>query len=104
MAKNLVLFGYSGFNSSQTKSIIKILSELEDPALVLIEDGVIGSTSTTNIPYQTILDKGIQMLCVSEDVEARGLKIEDIHPNIKQIHYQDVIDLIETSDRIISWL
>ncbi|MHA1476244.1 MAG: DsrH/TusB family sulfur metabolism protein [Promethearchaeota archaeon] len=114
MAKNLILFGHSGFDLSNYQSLTKIAYNSTDCVIVLMEDGVNGVIKTSNIqnenmatdfkPYKEILEKNIPLYCVVEDLEARGLELTQLKSGIKPLSYVELIDLIETSNRVISLL
>ena len=105
MSKNLLLYGYSGFNTDQRTRMEEIISELDDSVVVLMEDGTIGTRETgKKSPYSNLIQKNIKLYCQSEDFQARGNDLGSIIDGIKPINYDELIDLIETSERIISWL
>jgi sulfur relay protein TusB/DsrH len=114
MAKNLILFGYSGFNLSNYRSLTKIANNTADCSVVLMEDGVNGVIKSLTIqnadatsdfqPYKDILEKNIPVYCVVEDLEARGFETSQLKSGINQLTYLELIDLIETSNLIISLL
>lgn len=114
MAKNLILFGHSGFDLSNYQSLTKIAYNSAECAIVLMEDGVNGVIKASNIqnenttsdfePYKEILEKNIPLYCVVEDLEARGFELSQLKSGIKQLSYIELIDLIETSNRVISLL
>lgn len=103
MAKNLVLSRISASDVSKRNQIEDLTMNLDESAIVLLEDGVIGINSP-QFPYMKLLDQKIPIFCLIEDLEARGFAPDEIKTNIKKINYDDLIDLIDKSDRIISWL
>ena len=114
MAKNLILFGHSGFDLTNYKSLTKIAHNTVDSIVVLMEDGVNGVIKSSAIqnenttsdlePYNEIIEKNIPLYCVIEDLEARGFEISQLKAEIKPLYYLELIDLIETSNRVISLL
>ena len=56
------------------------------------------------MPYSDLLNKNIPLYCVIEDLEARSYESSNLKENIKPISYLDLIDLIETSEQVISIL
>ena len=114
MAKNLILFGHSGFDLSNYQNLTKIAYNTVDCIIVLMEDGINGVVKSSTIqntdatsdfePYKDILEKNIPLYCVVEDLEARGFEASQIKAGINQLTYLELIDLIETSNRIISLL
>lgn len=103
MAKNLILYGHSGFDLHNYKSLTKITNNSAECIVVLMEDGVNGLIKSSE-PYNDILEKNIPLYCVVEDLEARGFETSQLKSGINQLTYLELIDLIETSDRIISLL
>ena len=114
MAKNLILFGHSGFDLSNYQSLTKIAYNSTDCVVVLMEDGVNGVMKSSNFqnenatsnfkPYKEIIEKNIPLYCVVEDLEARGFELTQLKSGIKPLSYFELIDLIETSNRVISLL
>ena len=114
MAKNLILFGHSGFDLSNYNSLTKIAYNSTDCVIVLMEDGVNGVIKSSNFqnenaasdfkPYKEILEKNIPLYCVVEDLEARGFEQSQLKSGINPLSYIELIDLLETSDRVISLL
>ena len=103
MAKNLILSRVSASDVLKKNQIEDLTANLEESAMVLLEDGVIGINSA-QFPYEKLEDQKIPIFCLIEDLEARGFIPDEIKANIKMINYDDLIDLIDKSDRIISWL
>ena len=114
MAKNLILFGHSGFDLSNYQNLTKIAYNSTDCVVVLMEDGVNGVMKSSNFqnenatsnfkPYKEIIEKNIPLYCVVEDLEARGFELTQLKSGIKPLSYLELIDLIETSNRVISLL
>jgi sulfur relay protein TusB/DsrH len=105
MVKNLVLYGFSGFYHCQRNRLQSAITGLEDTAVVLMEDAVIGTVKTEkNGPYSSLKDEKITLYCLSEDLNARGIDQSNLEPGISPITYDKLIDLIENSEKLISWL
>lgn len=105
MVKNLVLYGFSGFFHCQRNRLQSIISGLEDTAVVLMEDAVIGTAKTGNIgPYASLKGENVILYCLSEDLNARGFDQNNLESGIKPINYAKLMDLIEKSEKLISWL
>lgn len=105
MVKNLVLYGFSGFYHCQRNRLQSVISGLEDIAVVLMEDAVIGTAKTEkNGPYSSLKDEKITLYCLLEDLNARGIDQNNLETGINPISYSMLIDLIENSEKLISWL
>ena len=113
MSENLdviYLFGFSGLTGNQLQILLPILkSQLKKNTklgLVLIHDGVIGISKKGKIPNQMeqLLGLGITVFAMKSDMRARGIVPEYIHDQIKSIEYDDLIDIIDTTPKVISWM
>lgn len=105
MAKNLIIYGFSGFNHDQKNRMQTIAVGLEDCAVALLEDAVIGAEKNgTENPYADLINKNISFYCVVEDLKARGMDPQKLSEGISPIGYVDLIDLIDQTEKIISWL
>lgn len=113
MSENLdviYLFGFSGLTGNQLQILLPILkSQIKKNTklgLVLIQDGVIGITTRGKIPLQMeeLLGLGISVFAMKPDMKARGIAPEYIHDKIKTIDYNDLIDVIDATPKVISWM
>jgi sulfur relay protein TusB/DsrH len=113
MTENLdiiYLFGFSGLTGNQLQILLPILkSQIKKntkPGLVLIQDGVIGISTKGKIPkkMEELLDLDIAVFAMKSDIIARGITPEFIHSKIKSIEYDDLIDIIDATTKVISWM
>ena len=113
MSENLdmiYLFGFSGLTGSHLERLLPILkSQLNKNTklgLVLIHDGVIGITTKGKIPKEMVelLSLDVELFAMKSDMKARGIAPEYIHEKIKSIDYDDLIDVIDTTPKVISWM
>ena len=113
MTENLdmvYLFGYSGLTGSQLERLLPILKSQINKntklGLVLIHDGVIGITTKGKIPQgmEELLSLNVELFAMKSDMKARGIAPEYIHDKIKSIEYDDLIDVIDTTPKVISWM
>ncbi|MFX1567369.1 MAG: sulfurtransferase complex subunit TusB [Promethearchaeota archaeon] len=113
MSENLdmiYLFGYSGLTGSQLERLLPILkSQIKKNTklgLVLIHDGVIGITTKGKMPkeLEEILSLDVELFAMKSDMKARGIAPEYVHDKIKAIDYDDLIDVIDTTPKVISWM
>ncbi|MFW9820373.1 MAG: sulfurtransferase complex subunit TusB [Candidatus Thorarchaeota archaeon] len=113
MSENLdiiYLFGFSGLTGNQLQILLPILkSQLKKNTklgLALIQDGVIGITTRGKISSQMeeLLGLGIKVFAIRADMKARGIASEKIHDKIKPIDYDDLIDVIDATPKVISWM
>lgn len=113
MTENLdmiYLFGFSGLTGNHLRRLLPILkSQIKKNTklgLVLIHDGVIGITTKGKIPKQMeeLLSLGITVFAMKSDMKARGIAPEYIHDKIKSIEYDDLIDVIDATPKVTSWM
>lgn len=104
--QTLILFGYSGFDENHRASLSSLVGNSPDCGIVLMEDAVIGTIPTMNGAsiYRDLETGGKKVYCLKEDCQARGLDPTAISPGIELITYATLIDLIETTARVVSWL
>ena len=104
------LFGFSGLTGSHLRRLLPILkSQIRKNnklGLVLIHDGVIGISTKGRIPkkVEELLSLDVTVLAMSPDLKARGISPENIHNKIKLIEYDDLIDVIDATPKLISWM
>jgi sulfur relay protein TusB/DsrH len=113
MAENLdmvYLFGYSGLTGNHLQRLLPILrSQIKKNTklgLVLIHDGVIGITTKGKISNQVeeLLCLDVAVFAMKSDMKARGIAPEYVHDKIKSIEYDDLIDVIDATPKVISWM
>ena len=108
--KVLYLFGYSEMTGTHLGRLFPILkaqiNKGSEIGLVLIHDGVIGINKKGRIPdrMQELLNMNINIYAMIPDLQARGIALENIHDKVKQIGYDDLIDLMDLTPKIISWM
>jgi len=108
--KVLYLFGYSEMTGTHLERLLPILkaqinkgSQIE---MVLIHDGVIGINKKGKIPkkMEELFNTNITIYAMIPDLQARGIALEYIHDNVKPIGYDELIDIIDVTPKIISWM
>ena len=108
--KVLYLFGYSEMTGTHLSRLLPILktqiTKGSEIGLVLIHDGVIGINKKGRIPekMQELLTMKITVYALIPDLHARGIAPEIIHDKVKPIEYDDLIDLLDITPKIISWM
>lgn len=107
---NLYLFGFSLRNSIQLNRIYSLLEvqkdQIESIGLVLIHDGVIGIVKNGIISetMSKLLELPVEVLAMGPDLKARGIPVENVHDKITIIDYDDLVDIINQSEKITSWM
>jgi sulfur relay protein TusB/DsrH len=113
MADNLdvvYLFGFSELTGNHLRRLLPILeSQIKKNTklgLVLIQDGVIGISTMGKMPKQTeeLLNLDIAVFAMIGDIISRGIRPEFIHNKIESIDYDQLIDLIDNTPKVISWM
>jgi len=108
--KVLYLFGYSEMTGTHLERLLPIIkaqinkgSQIE---MVLIHDGVIGINKKGKIPnkMEELLTMNINLYAMVPDLQARGIALENIHDKVKPIEYDDLIDILDITPKIISWM
>jgi sulfur relay protein TusB/DsrH len=106
----LYLFGFSPNKSNQLKKVKKLLDKhLEENkkiGIILLHDGVIGLSTKGLVPdsITELLNNSFQIFALIQDIEARGILKESIHDNVNLINYGELVDLMDSTQRIISWM
>ena len=127
MADIVYLFGYSLFGSNQFEQLIPLvknhLTKEIKVSVVLLHDAVVGTNSKGNTPYalKELLDFAFQLKnmgnvtgiestirlhvqVLTEDLEARGFSVENLIPRLEPITYSKLVDILDESKKIVSWM
>ena len=108
--KVLYLFGYSEMTGTHLERLLPILkaqiNKGSQIGLVLIHDGVIGISKKGKIPkkMEELLDTNIKVYAMIPDLQARGIALEYIHDKVIPIDYDELIDNLDVTPKIISWM
>ncbi|MHA1989053.1 MAG: DsrH/TusB family sulfur metabolism protein [Promethearchaeota archaeon] len=106
----LYLFGFSELTGNHLRRLLPILkSQLKKDTklgLVLIQDGVIGISTMGKIPKQVeeLLGLDVSVFAMIGDIISRGIKPDFIHNKVESIEYDDLVDLIDNTPKVISWM
>jgi sulfur relay protein TusB/DsrH len=106
----LYLFGYSEMTGKQLERLLPILKAQVNKGsqigLVLIHDGVIGINKKGRVPekMEELLNINISVYAMTPDLQARGIAQEQIHDKVKPIDYDELIDILDVTPKIISWM
>ena len=104
------LYGFSLRLRDKSESLLKILIEQMKNNfkinLILLHDGVIGVTKRSQMPstLAELLQTPIRIYALISDILARGLDLNDLRNPIKTIDYDNLIDILVNSEKIISWI
>ena len=88
-----------GIVSEQTKNNVSL-------AIVLIHDGVIGTSQSGSIPssLDKLLSLPVSVFAMTPDLLARGIEPNMVDSRIKCIEYDDLVDILATTPKIVSWM
>ena len=106
----IYLFGFSELTGNHLRRLLPLLkSQIRKNTklgLVLIQDGVIGISTKGTIPKQMeeLLTLDVTVFAMIGDITSRGIKPEFIHNKIESIDYDSLIDLIDNTPKVISWM
>ena len=74
--------------------------------MILIHDGVIGTSvkSKKSQYLEEFLNLPIEFYSITPDLKARGIDPKDLPDGIKNIEYEDLVDILAEVPRIFSWM
>jgi sulfur relay protein TusB/DsrH len=104
------LFGFSPRYGNELNLLLPIIrSHLEkgrSMGMVLIHDGVIGASSKGKVTesVEQLGTLNIKLYVMKPDLQSRGIPLEHTHEKIKPIEYTELVDLLDNSQKIISWM
>jgi tRNA 2-thiouridine synthesizing protein B len=73
-------------------------------AVLLIEDGVLGARRGGAFARRIGEAQGVSVYALGPDLEARGLKSDQIAEGVRIVGYDGFVDLAATHDRVCAWL
>jgi sulfur relay protein TusB/DsrH len=106
----LYLYGFSPRQRDKFDSLLKILKTQTESNMeiniVLIHDGVIGSTKKEKTPesLKELVNLPIKVYAIKADIIARGLDTINLLDKIKGIEYDQLVDLLVNKKKIVSWM
>ena len=104
------LYGFNPTLSVKLKVLLKILKEqLETNTeinIVLMHDGVIGTSMKGETPkfLVELLRLPLNTYAIAPDIKARGMDPNNLINQIKGIEYEDLVDILVDTQKIVSWL
>jgi sulfur relay protein TusB/DsrH len=106
----LYLYGFSEMTGKYIERLLPILKvqlkKNRQIGFVLMHDGVIGVSKKSKTPesLKELLNLDITIYALKPDIKARGIPLNQLLDKIKTIEYDELVDVLETSQKIISWL
>ena len=104
------LFGYSERMGKHLERLIPLLKAQKAKGsrigLIFIHDGVINSSSRGKIldSVKELFNSEIELYALIPDLKARGIAPDHIHETIKPIEYDELIDIIDATPKLLSWM
>jgi sulfur relay protein TusB/DsrH len=104
------LFGFSEMTGNHLKRLLPIImaqiSKNRKIGFVLIHDGVIGISKIGKTPKSMLelLDLDIAIYALKPDMKARGIPIDQLHDKVNAIDYDELVDVLESTQKVISWI
>ena len=104
------LYGFSTRKQAYLDNLLGILKEQTyngaSIAIVLIHDGVIGTSQSGTIPssLDKLLSLSVSVFAITPDLLARGIEPSTVDPRIKCIEYEDLVDILAKTPKIASWM
>jgi len=106
----LYLFGFSERTGNHLERLLPLLKVQIQKGiavgLVFIHDGVIGLNTNALIPkpVEELLNANITLKAMVPDMKARGIPVEGLHDKVKPIEYDELVELLDNAQKIISWM
>ena len=104
------MYGSSLRQEFKLSNLLKILREQIKTGikihLILIHDGVIDTSvkSKKSQYIEEFLTLPIEFYSITPDLKARGINPKDLPNRIKNIEYEDLVDILAEAPRIFSWM
>ncbi len=104
------LYGYGSNAAIHLDTIIPLIHEQVTSGLkvgmVLIHDSVILGSSKRKAKenIEKLLDLPVSFFVMIPDLKARGISLDGLFDKIEPIEYINLVDVLESSEKIISWM
>ncbi|MFX1497058.1 MAG: DsrH/TusB family sulfur relay protein [Promethearchaeota archaeon] len=106
----IYLFGFSPRYGDELNRLVPILKNHvnngKKMGIVFIHDGVIGVSAKGKMIESMIELRSLSLkkFVMGPDLSARGIPLEYIQENTKPIGYMELVDIMENSNKVISWM
>jgi len=104
------LYGFSTRKKVYLDNLLGVLKDQTENgssiAIVLIHDGVIGTSQSGTIPssLDKLLSLSVSVFAMTPDILARGIEPSTVDPRIKCIDYDELVDILAKTPKIASWM
>jgi tRNA 2-thiouridine synthesizing protein B len=93
----------SPYGTSSLSSCLRLA--LKGHSILLFEDGIYGALTGTC--FETILTEALKrynIYVLVSDIEARGMRTDDVIEGIKTVDYAGFVDLVAENNAVQAWL
>jgi len=104
------LYGFSTRKQAYIENLLSVVSEqIEENvkiAVILIHDGVIGTSRIGKIPelLNNLLNISVSVYALLPDLLARGIEPNTVDPRITCIEYDELVDILAQTPKVASWM
>lgn len=104
------LYGFSTMLESKFVNLIKIIEHQIKQniqiSIVFIHDGVIGTSQKNKVTQQMqkLLELPLTVYSMIPDLKARGIEVKNLQKNVNGIEYDDLVDILADTPKIVSWM
>ena len=104
------LYGFSGHKNIKLIKVINIVEEQLKTGvnikIVLIHDGVIGISKKGEIPQnlEKLINFPLTVYAMLPDLKARGINSKTVHEKVNLIDYEELVDILADTHKIVSWM
>jgi sulfur relay protein TusB/DsrH len=104
------LYGFSTRKQMYLSNLLGVVSEQIEKnyivAIVLLHDGVIGTSQNGTIPklLKELLNLQVSVFALLPDLLARGIEPNTVDPRIKCIEYGELVDILVQTQKVASWM
>jgi len=94
----------SPFEKNALESCLRFAKQGD--AVLLLEDGIYAALQKTafDAKMTEALKKQVKIYVLLPDVEARGMRAENVIADIQPVDYSGFVDLVEESNTVQAWL
>lgn len=104
------LYGFSGHKNVKLNSVINIIEDQLKTGvnikIILIHDGVIGLSKKGEIPQnlEKLINLPVTVYAMLPDLNARGINSKTVHEKANLIDYEELVDILAGTPKIVSWM
>ena len=104
------LYGFSTLLEDKLINLIRIIENhlkiKRTTFFVFLHDGVIGTSQKGKFSnaLMRLLELPMNFFALIPDLKARGIDINNLRNKIKGIDYDDLVDILVSTPKIVSWM